>query len=218
VRELGAFLDRVIAGDCIDVLRDMPSGAVDLVVTDPPYLVRYRSRDGRGYPNDDNDRWLLPAFREIYRVLRCDRLCVSFYGWNRVDRFMAAWRAAGFTPVDHVVWVKAYASSAGFTRRFHEAAYILAKGTPPRPRMPPPSVLEWRYTGDTLHPTQKPLVAMLPLVRAYSNVGDVVLDPFAGSGTTCLAAAQLRRHYVGIELRRDYAATAQARLDARRHA
>lgn len=86
----------VIQGDCIDVMRAMPAASVDLILTDPPYLVNYRSRDGRTLSNDDNDRWLDPAFAEAFRVLRPNRVCVSFYGWSRADRFLAAWRAAGF--------------------------------------------------------------------------------------------------------------------------
>jgi site-specific DNA-methyltransferase (adenine-specific) len=58
-----------------------------------------------------------------------------------------------------------------------------------------PDVLEWRYAGNELHPTQKPVMAILPLVMAYSEQGDIVLDPFAGSGTTALASLELGRRY-----------------------
>jgi 16S rRNA G966 N2-methylase RsmD len=56
----------VIHGDCLDILPRLATGSVDFVLTDPPYLARYRSRDGRGMPNDDNDAWLKPAFAELY--------------------------------------------------------------------------------------------------------------------------------------------------------
>src|SRR5205814_145854 len=84
------FLDRVIHGDCIPIMRSMPSASVDLILTDPPYLVNYHARDGRHYANDTNDRWLCPAFREIHRVLKPDCFCISFYGWPWVERFMHA--------------------------------------------------------------------------------------------------------------------------------
>ena len=210
------FINHIICGDCISVMATMPSTSVDLVVTDPPYLVNYRPSDGRRYPNDDNDRWLVPAFAEVARVLKRDRFVVSFYGWNKADRFLLAWKAAGLYPVGHLVWTKNYYSKERFVRYSHESAYLLAKGNPPKPRVGLRDVLDWRYTGDTLHPTQKPVMALLPLIMAYSQVGDIVLDPFAGSGTTAVAAATLGRRYIGIELEPKYAAIAQERL-AREH-
>ena len=78
--------------------------------------------------NDDRADWVYPAFREIYRTLKRDTLCVSFYGWNHVETFMSAWKQAGFRPVGHIVWQKNYASRAGFVEYRHEQAYLLAKG------------------------------------------------------------------------------------------
>lgn len=211
------FTNQIICGDCTKVMRTMPSASVDLVVTDPPYLVNYRSRDGRRYPNDDNDRWLKHAFAEVSRVLKHDRFCVSFYGWSKADRFLAAWKAAGLQPVGHLVWTKNYYSQERFVRYSHESAYLLAKGSPPKPRIGLRDVLDWRYTGDVLHPTQKPVMAMLPLIMAYSKVDDIVLDPFAGSGTTAVAAHTLGRRYIGIELDPQYARIAEERLARERH-
>lgn len=80
------------------------------------YRYRYRDCTGRTVANDDNPAWLRPAFAEAFRVLREDALCVSFYGWHEVDRFMDAWRAAGFRPVAHLVFAKPYTSSARFAK------------------------------------------------------------------------------------------------------
>src|SRR5689334_8249943 len=71
-----SHLNQVLTGDCLKLLPLLPDASVDLVLTDPPYLVRYQSRDGRGVPNDDTDAWLAPAFSELYRVLRRDRFCI----------------------------------------------------------------------------------------------------------------------------------------------
>lgn len=206
------FTNRIVEGDCVTVLKTVPAASVDLVVTDPPYLVRYRARDGRSIANDDNADWLAPAFAEISRVLKDGRFCVSFYGWTQVDRFLAAWRAAGLRPVGHFVFAKSYHSQERFLRYSHECAYLLAKGEPKPPTIALPDVLDWSYSGDTLHPTQKPLVSILPLILAYSRVGDMVLDPFAGSGTTALAAKLLNRRFIGVELDSRYARLAQERL------
>ena len=62
--------NRIAHGDCIRHLKSLPDRAVDLVLTDPPYLCRYRARDGRTVANDDNDNWLHPAFAEVARVMK----------------------------------------------------------------------------------------------------------------------------------------------------
>ena len=113
-RLLNSIMNDVAHGNCIEVMRGLPWASVDFILTDPPYLVNYRDRSGRCLANDDNDAWLKPAFRAMNRVLRPDSLCVSFYGWNKVDAFMAAWREAGFNIVGHIVFRKPYASNARY--------------------------------------------------------------------------------------------------------
>ncbi len=212
MRPISEFTNRILCGDCVEVMKDMPSTSVDFVLTDPPYLVNYRSSDGRTIAGDNDPDMVARAFVQLYRVLKNDRFCVSFYAWNRVDVFMRMWKDAGFYPVSHFVWPKRYASSRRFARYQHEQAYLLAKGNPRTPALLLPDVLEWRYTGNRLHPTQKPLVALRPLIEAFSTVDEIVLDPFAGSGTSALAALLLGRRYIGIEVRQDYATIAQQRL------
>jgi DNA modification methylase len=109
-------LDTITQGDCVAVMRQMPAASVDLILTDPPYLVNYRSRDGRAIKNDADGRWLKPAFAEAHRVLRPNRFCVCFYGWSKADQFIAAWRVAGFGLIGHLVFRKCYASTVRFLR------------------------------------------------------------------------------------------------------
>jgi site-specific DNA-methyltransferase (adenine-specific) len=205
-------IDTLLSGDCIEVMRGLNRESVDFILTDPPYLVGYRSRDGRTIRNDADDRWVKPAFSEAYRVLRRDSFCVSFYGWPHADKFMAAWRSAGFRIVGHLVFRKAYASSVRLLRYQHELAYLLAKGSPKQPACAIPDVIDFRYTGNRLHPTEKPVSALMPLIGAFSQEGGLVLDPFCGSGSTLVAARQLRRHFLGIELDSQYHAIASQRL------
>jgi len=80
-------MNTIIHADCIKGMTDLQSASVDFVLTDPPYLVDYRARDGRTVTNDDNRAWLRPAFRQIYRVLKPASFCVSFYAWNKVHLF-----------------------------------------------------------------------------------------------------------------------------------
>uniref|UniRef100_UPI00222073B1 DNA methyltransferase n=1 Tax=Salmonella enterica TaxID=28901 RepID=UPI00222073B1 len=116
-----------------------------------------------------------------YRVLKKDALLVSFYGWNRVDRFMAAWKSAGFSVVGHLVFTKNYSSKSAYVGYRHECAYVLAKGRPALPQNPLPDVLGWK---------------------------------FAGSASTCVAALQAGRRYIGIELMEQYHKAGIERLTA----
>ena len=205
-------LDTVMLGDCIGLMNRLDAASIDFVLTDPPYITNYRDRSGRTVANDDNDRWLAPAFAEIFRLLKDDSYCVSFYGWNQADRFIAAWRRAGFQLAGHIVFNKSYASSVRFMRYHHEQAYLLVKGDPWRPAVPIPDVLPFPHSGNRLHPTQKPIEALTPLVQSFSPSGGIVLDPFCGSGSSLMAARDSGRNFIGIELDPRHYLTATERL------
>lgn len=204
--------NQIIRGDCTEVLQSIPAGSADLVVTDPPYLVSYKDRSGRTIANDDCPEKVLACFPGLFRVLKSDSFCICFYGWNRVDAFFRAWTDAGFKPVGHIVWQKNYASRTGFLKSCHEQAYVLAKGRPRKPAAPISDVQPWEYTGNRAHPTEKAVSILEPLIESFSRPGDLVLDPFAGSGSTLVAAALNGRDYLGIELEQEYCKLARRRL------
>lgn len=211
---MGIPLNTILHGDCVELLQAVPAGSVDFVLTDPPYLVNYVDRSGRRVANDGkaDDHWLVPAFAGIHRAMKPNTVCVSFYGWSAVDRFMAAWRRVGLRPVGHLTFPKSYPSSTRMLRYQHEGAYLLAKGRPAPPAEPISDVIPWRYSGNRLHPTQKPTCVLAPLVRSFCPTGGLVLDPFAGSGSSLVTAAALGRSYLGIELDEAMHATAADRL------
>jgi DNA modification methylase len=204
--------NQIIHGDCLSVLKGFPGDSVDLVVTDPPYGVSYRDRAGRTIANDDCAESILGAFTDLYRVLKPNTFCISFYGWNHIDAFFQSWTRAGFRPVGHIVWAKNYASRTGFLEARHEQAYVLIKGRPAKPSRPIADVRTWEYTGNRAHPTEKAVSVLLPLIESFSAAGDLVLDPFSGSGSTSVAAALCRRRYLGIELESGYCSVARRRL------
>lgn len=207
-------MSRFIQGNCIQIMSGFPGKAVDFILTDPPYLVGFRDRAGRTIAGDKTDEWLQPACHEMYRVLKNDSLMVSFYGWNRADRFISAWTAAGFRIVGHFVFAKTYASKSAYVGYTHECAYVLAKGRPRLPENPLPDVQGWKYTGNRHHPTEKPVTSLQPLIESFTHPGAIVLDPFAGSGSSCVAALQAGRRYIGIELMEQYHRAGQQRLAA----
>lgn len=206
--------DQILHGDCTALLRDLPTACADLVLTDPPYGVRYRDRAGRSIANDDCLAPVLAAFPELYRVLKPDSFMVCFYGWNRIGEFWDAWRAAGFRAVGHLVWHKGYASSRRFLEARHEQAYLLAKGRPQPPSEPLPDVQPWQYSGNRFHPTEKDVRILKPVIQAFSRPGALVLDPFCGSGSTAVASAFVGRHYLGMEIDPRYCNHARRRIAA----
>ncbi len=207
------MINTIIRGDCIEAMAALPPTSVDLILTDPPYLVNYRDRNGRSVSNDNSASWLQPASDAMFRVLKPNAFAVSFYGWNHADKFMTAWKNAGFRIAGHIPFVKDYPSSSRYMQHRHEQAYLLIKGRPPLPDNPIADVIAWNsYTGNKLHPTQKPLSVLKPLIAAFSGPGQTILDPFCGSGSTLKAARDMGRNFIGIELDRQHFRTAATRL------
>jgi adenine-specific DNA-methyltransferase len=207
-------INTILHGDCLTILPKLAADSVNFVLTDPPYVAHYRVRDGREVPTiGASFSWLEPAFAEVHRVLAPDSFAVSFYGWVNADLFTAAYRRAGFRFIGHLAFPKPYVSSTRYMRYRHESAYLLAKGHPVTPKRPIEDVIPWTtYSGNKLHPTQKPLSVLLPLIETFSAPGGLVLDPFAGSGSTLVAAKMLGRAFTGIELDAGYHRIASRRL------
>ncbi|GFE65558.1 DNA methyltransferase [Litoreibacter roseus] len=204
--------NQIIHGEAAQELMKMADGSVDLVVTDPPYLVNYKDRTGRSLLNDDNAAGVLPVFEPLARVLKNNAYCISFCGWSALPSFTAAWENAGLQIVSQIVWKKKYASRTGYTQYRHETAYVLAKGNPAKPARPIADVQDWVYSGNKRHPTEKAVEVISPLIRCFSNPGDTVLDPFSGSGSTSVAAVLNDREFIGIELEKAHCETARARV------
>jgi site-specific DNA-methyltransferase (adenine-specific) len=195
------MLDNVTRGDCIEVMKDMRAGSVDLILTDPPYLVNYRDRSGRSVKNDDNTEWLDPAFAEMNRVLKDGGACLCFYAWNKIDIFMAAWKKAGFRVVGHVVFPKKYASAARFTEYRHEQAYLLVKGNATPPRKPPPDVIPPDHTRKPPQPSANPDANKNSNVGGIHETGRYSARPLLRfrlhSGRRARSGPPLRRHRTG---------------------
>jgi len=202
-------------GDCLAVMPGLPSASFDFVLTDPPYLVGYQGRwDGekKTIAGDGDPSWVRPAFAELFRLLKDDTFAVTFYGWPHADVFVGAFREAGFRLVSHLAFIKNVWGLGRFTRGQHEVAYLLAKGKPSVPERNISDVIEWTRDVDAVHPNQKPLHALYPLLCSYAPEGGIVLDPFCGSGSTLLAARDLGLRAVGIEVEEQWCGYAKTRF------
>jgi DNA modification methylase len=211
-------------GDCLLLLSELADGEVGAIITDPPYGVNFQhhtKRDARGrkrltcWPkihNDDSLKWRPRFCEEAYRVLKPDSYLVFFFGWPRVSEFTEGAKFAGFRIVSRVMWFKPRWMGLGYhTRGAHELAIVCAKGRPTPASKAFIDVRSWRPERG-LHATQKPVGLMSDLIGQFSRPGDLVLDPFMGSGSTAIAARELGRRFLGIEIDRRYFETARKRL------
>jgi len=204
--------NQIICGESANVLSECSSNSIDLVVTDPPYLCNYKDRFGRTVANDDSPEAVLKVFDQIYRVMKQDSYCVSFYGWTGIIDFAHKWEECGFKVVGHIAWAKKYTSKTRYLNYQHESAFVLAKGNPEAPSNPINDVQPWEYTGNKSHPTEKAVNVVKPLIQSFSNIGDIVLDPFCGAGSVPVASALTDRQYIGIELEQKYCNITRQRL------
>ena len=203
----------VIHADCLTALPELPAESVNFILTDPPYITRYKSRDGRTVPNDDNAAWLKPAFAEMYRVLAPD-------SFRRDLLRMAAGRPlhAGL-PRRRIPGRRAFRLSealhvqhASFSAISTNARICLPRAIRRQPADTIGDVIDWTYSGNKLHPTQKPLSVLLPLVETFSAPQAPCSTRSAGSGSSLLAARCSGRNYIGMELDAKYHAIASRRL------
>lgn len=208
-------MNRVIHGDSIAVLKDLPNASVDLVCTDPPYGndAPY-GREGRTILGDANPLIGLLALTETYRLLKRNRCCLFFLDVKHlplIDLFVR--RYTRFSVREYVVWDKRLMGMGSGFRKRHELVLVLEKGRPTYNSRGVPNVLVCpRPASRQDHPHQKPLKLIQLLIAHTTKPGDVVLDPFLGSGTTALAAAALGRRYIGIERDPNYVRLVRSRL------
>jgi site-specific DNA-methyltransferase (adenine-specific) len=209
-------------GDCLAILPSLPSGSVDAIVTDPPYGMNYQSAwrtdSSARKPKIVNDErpfiwWLY----EAYRIAKDGGALVCFCEWRHQEVFKAAIATAGFTIKSQVIWDREWHGMGDLKASFapqHDVIWFAVKGAFSFPGKRPRSVVRCqRIAADELvHPTEKPVELMRQLVRAVAPPGGIILDPFAGSGSTGLAAMLEGMSFVGVEKDETYAATASGRL------
>lgn len=222
-------------GDCIEMMRKIPDGSVDLVLTDPPYAVSRKTNFASGEPTGkDVDRFrvsmdfgewdseeidLLPVFLEAYRVLRKGGTIICFYDLWKITTLKTAFEQAGFKQLRFAEWIKTNPvplnSKTNYLTNAREIMISGVKGGKP--------TFHSEYDDGTyrypichgsvrVHPTQKPVPLMKELVEKHSNPNDIVLDPFMGSGSTGVACLNTGREFIGIEKDADYFRVASERI------
>jgi DNA modification methylase len=217
-------------------MREMADGSVDAVVTDPPYCsggfsetsrkqakgqgLRSETIRSEGWFTSDNMGtaglvWLLRSVAaEAFRILRpASSMCV-FTDWRQLVNVAPALESVGFRLSNIVVWDKGNAGLGQGFRAQHEMVLHLTKSGAKYHDCSTGNVLRVpRQSSATReHQTQKPVELMGRLVRVVAPVGGTILDPFCGSGSTGVAAANEGRGFVGIERSGEYCEIARRRI------
>jgi site-specific DNA-methyltransferase (adenine-specific) len=225
--------------DACYFLPQLDSNICKLVLTDPPYLVSrktgFSSIGGKGVDrfrvsmdfgdwdkitNGEHVGLLTTVFKECYRVIGNGGIIIVFYDIWKLESLVNILKSVGFTMFRFVEWVKTNPvplnSRVLYLSNAREAAVVAVKGCKPLFKSSYHngifSMPIHRDGGKRLHPTQKPLSLMKQLIEIHTNKGDIVVDPFSGSGTTLLAALQLDRLAYGCEIDKIYFDKAMNRI------
>jgi len=212
----------VVTAESLAILADLPENAVDHIITDPPYDAHthenastWTSASGCAVHIDIDFPPLSPetVVSEFLRVSR--RWVLAFCSFEMLHGYVTAAGKA---------WIR-----CGIYRRTNGAPQF----TGDRPAQAAEAVailhnlkVKKRWNGggrwafwespvekaERYHPTQKPLPLMMQLIEQFTEVGEIVLDPFNGAGTTGVAAVRQGRRYIGIELQEKYAEAARKRI------
>lgn len=213
------FLNKVIRGDCLEVMKQIPDKSVDLVLTDPPYGMDYQSsRRTDKFEKIENDislEWVRPFLLEVFRILKDDTHIYFFCNDYAISEFRRELVSTGFTPKRTLVWVKNNHTSGDLEGDYgNKTEFILyaQKGRRELNGKRETNVINCARVPDMQHPTQKPTQLLQFLLEKSTSKGEIVLDPFLGSGTTAVAAKQLNRNFIGIEISEKYCEIARKRI------
>ena len=248
------FLDKIICGDCLQVMSEIPDVSVDLVFADPPFNVGKAYWDKR----DNYEQWCASWIRECFRLLKPTGTFYLMTLPRHLSHTMRSMDAGGIF-VDQIIWrttslnatrkqylrsyqlILEYAKTEEYL--FHPRAEIvmrthtvrlgqlkkkpeLASGYPGRIGnlwddikfiaggcMAPREAILQKGSKKKAHPCQMPEKLAARAIKFSSDPGDIVLDPFIGSGSTAVAARRGNRRYIGIEIERSYCRLARKRLN-----
>jgi site-specific DNA-methyltransferase (adenine-specific) len=248
-------LDRILQGDCVEILKTLPAKSVDLIFADPPYnlqlnQVLWRPNMTKVDAVDDDwdqftsfeeyDHFSRTWLGESRRVLKDDGTLWVIGSYHNIFRLGTIMQDLGYWILNDVLWIKTnpmpnfrgvrftnahetliWASkSKGAKYTFnHHAMKALNDGKQMRSDWLIPVCTgseRIKIEGRKAHSTQKPEALLYRVILASSDPGDVVLDPFFGTGTTGAVAKRLHRHWIGIEEDESYVRIAQERIDALR--
>lgn len=210
---------KLVHGDCLEVMKAIPDESMDLIVTDPPYLINYKSHwCCSKVISGDNDYDLIEkSIKEMYRVLKPNSAAYIFCSPKRIDYFMRCCLDAGFNIKNNIIWVKNNWTSGDLKAQFgqqYEVILLLNKG---RKCFNGKRLTDvWYFNRVSFqhqfHPNEKPVGLLEQCILKHSSENDIILDPFMGSGSTAIACINTHRQFIGIEKDAQYYKIAKRRI------
>lgn len=221
-------------GDCREVIYQL--GMVNAVVTDPPYCsggfneAGKRAAKGMGLRSETirevgwfvNDNmttagigWMLSHVAGwCARHIPPGGTLTAFTDWRMVPHLVPAIESSGMRYQSLIVWAKPNAGLGNGFKAQHELAMHFSNGTPTYYALDGSNVINEKrvHSSEREHQTQKPVGLIAEIIRVTTDEGQIVLDPFMGSGSTLVAAKQMGRRAIGIELDEKYCEIAVERL------
>ena len=209
-------LNKIYNEDCIEGMKNISENSIDLIVTDPPYLVKYKTgrRKDKSHKftkeilNDDNEQLLKDYIKECHRIMKDDTAMYMFCSSNKVDFFKQELDQY-FTIKNMIIWVKNSHTAGDLQSAFgrkYEIVFLVNKGRSKFNGTRLTDVWEFKRVAGKgqLHQNQKPVEMIEQCIEKHSNENDVVFDGFMGSGTTAIACINTNRNYIGFELDEEY--------------
>lgn len=213
--------------NCFDFLKTVPDKSVDLVLIDPPYEVsrdtNFQSGEAKGKDTDrfrvsmnfgdwdNNFTGLDLVIKECHRLLKDGGTLICFYDLWKLTTLKGYFELANFKQLRFIEWVKTNPvplnSKTNYLTNSREIAVVgVKKGKPTFNSEYDNGVYRYPICHDKgrFHPTQKPVALLEDLILKHSNRNDTVLDCFAGSGSTAVAAHNTNRNFIGCELSKEY--------------
>lgn len=218
-------LNRIYQMDCLEGMKLIPEGGVNLTVTDPPYLMNYRSnrrvkQEKFDYIQNDKDSHELISeyIKELHRIHRDDSAIYMFCSWHHIDFFKQEFEKY-FTMKNLIVWNKNNHGSGDLKGSYapkHELVLYGHKGRSLFRDKRIPDVVDFSKIPSVklTHPTEKPVGLLEIFIKNNSDEGDIVFDGFAGSGSTLVAAKNLNRKFIGFEIDPQYIKVSNLRLES----
>lgn len=206
--------NKIYNEDCLDVMSRIPDGSVDLIVTDPPYLMNYASgmRVNRSHKfassiiNDDMDSvdLIINYIRECYRILKDNSAIYCFTNSNSIDIFKREFDRY-FKMKNIIIWVKEHQTMGDLFAQYGKKYEMIIYANKGRRGIEGSRISDvWRFDRVSgkkqIHQNQKPIGLIRRCIEKSSNEGDLVFDGFMGSGTTAIASLILNRNFIGAEL------------------